>query len=54
MMTKWNEQAAPDNNLKANDINQDEAKKTKMGSETIDGDQLNDVKIQQEIIKQNI
>ncbi|MGE7759977.1 hypothetical protein [Peribacillus sp. NPDC097895] len=54
MMTKWNEQAAPDNNLKASDLNQDEAKKAKTGSETIDGDQLNDVKIQQEIIKQNI
>ncbi|SNT27332.1 hypothetical protein [Bacillus sp. OK838] len=54
MMTKWNEQAAPNNNLKVSDFNQDEAEKAKVGSKTIDGDQLNDLKIQREIRKQNI
>ncbi len=54
MMAKWNEQAAPNNNLRASDLNPDEADKAKMDSKTIDGDQLNDLKIQREIRKQNI
>lgn len=54
MMTKWNEQAAPNNNLRASDLNPREADKAKMDSKTIDGDQLNDLKIQREIRKQNI
>jgi hypothetical protein len=54
MMTKWNEQAAPDNNLKASDLIQDEAGRSKMSSKAKDGDHLNDLKIQQEIRKQNL
>ncbi|MFE4811433.1 hypothetical protein ACFQ9Y_09740 [Peribacillus simplex] len=54
MMTKWNEQAAPNNNLRASDLYPGEADKAKMDSKTIDGDQLNDLKIQREIRKQNI
>ncbi|MGE7766209.1 hypothetical protein [Peribacillus sp. NPDC096540] len=50
-MTTWNEQAAPDNNLKATDIKPERAKAK---SKTIDGDQLNNVKIQQEIREQNL
>ncbi|MFD4928867.1 hypothetical protein ACFWMS_08050 [Peribacillus butanolivorans] len=54
MMTTWNEQAAPDNNLKATDIKPERAVKAKSKTMIIDEDQLNDVKIQQEIMKQNI
>ncbi|MGG4268160.1 hypothetical protein [Peribacillus simplex] len=54
MVTKWNEQAAPNNNLKASDFNQDGAEKAKVDSKTIDGEHLNDLKIQREIRKQNI
>ncbi|MBT2648694.1 hypothetical protein J7E52_18650 [Bacillus sp. ISL-34] len=54
MMTKWNEQAAPNNNLRASDFNPDGADKAKMDTKTIDGDRLNDLKIQREIRKQNI
>ncbi|MED3995498.1 hypothetical protein [Peribacillus frigoritolerans] len=54
MMTKWNEQASRNNNLRASDLNPDEADKGKMDSKTIDGDQLNDLKIQEEIRKQNM
>ncbi|MDO7488558.1 hypothetical protein [Peribacillus sp. NPDC096448] len=54
MMTKWNEQAATNNNLRASDLNPDGADKGKMDSKTIDGDQLNDLKIQEEIRKQNM
>ncbi|WP_179890960.1 hypothetical protein [Bacillus sp. AFS017274] len=54
MMAKWNEQAAPNNNLRASDLNPGEADKAKMDSKTIDGDQLNDLKIQREIRNQNI
>jgi hypothetical protein len=53
-MTKWNEQAARNNNLRASDLNPAGADKAKMDSKTIDGDRLNDLKIQREIIKQNI
>ncbi|MBK5483455.1 hypothetical protein JFV29_16535 [Peribacillus sp. TH16] len=54
MMTTWNEQAAPDNNLKATDIKPERAVKAKSKTMIIDEDQLNDVKIQQEIMNQNI
>jgi hypothetical protein len=54
LMTKWNEQASRNNNLRASDINPDAAGKGKMDSKTIDGDQLNDLKIQEEIRKQNM
>ncbi|WP_260286458.1 hypothetical protein [Peribacillus aracenensis] len=54
MMTKWNKQAAPNNNLRASDLNPCEVENAKMDSKTIDGDQLNDLKIQREIRKQNI
>ncbi|MBO1000450.1 hypothetical protein IOC57_22255 [Bacillus sp. SD075] len=47
-------QTALNNNLKASDLNPDVADKAKMGSQTIVGDQLNDLKIQREIRKQNI
>ncbi|MFD6443419.1 hypothetical protein ACFWDG_27540 [Peribacillus sp. NPDC060186] len=53
-MTTWNEQAAPDNNLKATDIKPERAVKAKLKTVSIDGDQLNNLKIQQEIMKQNI
>ncbi|USK78098.1 hypothetical protein QRD90_14215 [Peribacillus frigoritolerans] len=54
MMTKWNEQASRNNNLRASDLNPDGADKGKTDSKTIDGDQLNDLKIQEEIRKQNM
>jgi hypothetical protein len=54
LMTKWNEQASRNNNLRASDINPDAADKGKMDSKKIDGDQLNDLKIQEEIRKQNM
>jgi hypothetical protein len=56
MMTKWNEQAARNNNLRASDINPAGADEVKMDpkTNTIDGDRLNDLKIQREIRKQNI
>lgn len=44
----------PDNNLKATDIKPERAVKAKSKTMIIDEDQLNDVKIQQEIMKQNI
>ncbi len=43
-MTKWNEQAARNNNLRASDLNPAGADKGKMDSKTIDGDRLNDLK----------
>ncbi|MDQ7860859.1 hypothetical protein RCO48_06750 [Peribacillus frigoritolerans] len=43
-MTKWNEQASRNNNLRASDLNPDAADKGKMDSKKIDGDQLNDLK----------
>ncbi|WP_207440745.1 hypothetical protein [Bacillus sp. SD075] len=53
-LRRWNVQTALNNNLKASDLNPDVADKAKMGSQTIVGDQLNDLKIQREIRKQNI
>ncbi|MFJ8070867.1 MULTISPECIES: hypothetical protein [Peribacillus] len=53
-MTKWNEQAARNNNLRASDLNPAGADKAKLDPKTIDGDRLNDLKIQREIRKQNI
>jgi hypothetical protein len=53
-MTQWNEQAAPDNNLKASDLKPKQSGQVKSTPRTIDVDQLNNIKIQQEIRDQNL
>ena len=52
-MTDWNEQAAPNNNLKTGDMKPGRAvgEKPKAGTT---GDQLKNEQIQEEILKQNL
>ncbi|MFJ7747433.1 hypothetical protein [Peribacillus sp. NPDC097295] len=55
-MTEWNEQAAPNNNLKASDRKPGRYVEGRQKSVTADGDEqpLKDKKIQGDILEQNL
>lgn len=54
-MDKWNEQAAPNNNNKASDMewSLDGSPKTKTAQDTVSQEKLNNRKIEKEIREQN-
>ena len=52
---KWNEQAAPNNNEKSSDMKpEDSAQEKRYQSGKVDEEKLTNVRIQQEILDQNL